>query len=284
MYNIVEVNRSLLKSSGDLEISVSCFHSKEIQINSPLVIFAHGFKGFKDWGGFPFMMERFAEAGFVAVSFDFSHNGTSHQTPQDFTRLDLFSENTHSKELEDLGTVIDHFYTNADKYNIDKNRIALIGHSRGGAAVILKAASDRRIKALVTLASVADVNRYTEKQRELWRKNGYIDIPNARTNQLMRMNVSFLDDIESYTEKLDIKKAVSKLNIPWLIIHGKEDLAVKVSDAEALYSSADNQRTELVIIGGTGHTFGVEHPFKGTTKAFDKVIKNSVSFLNEHLK
>jgi len=283
MYNIVTANQITLTSPKNFDIPVSCFQSKEKQSDYPLLIFAHGFKGFKDWGGFPYMMNKFAEAGFFAVSFDFSHNGTSHQTPQDFTRLDLFAENTHSKELEDLGAVIDHFYSNADKYKIDKSRIALMGHSRGGAAVILKAASDKRIKALVTLASVADVNRYTEKQRELWRKNGYIDIPNARTNQLMRMNVSFLDDIESNAEKLDIKKAISKLNIPCLIIHGKEDLAVKVTDAEALYSNADKEKTELVIIDGTGHTFGVEHPFKGTTGPFDEAIERSAAFFKKNL-
>lgn len=283
MYNIVKVDRFLLTSPGNLEISVSCFRSIEDQLNSPLIIFAHGFKGFKDWGGFPYMMNKFAEAGFVAVSFDFSHNGTAADTPMDFTKLDLFANNSHSIELEDLGTVIDHFYSNADKYKIDKSRIALIGHSRGGAAVILKSASDKRVKALVTLASVADVNRYTEKQREQWRKKGYIEIPNTRTNQMMRMNVSFLNDIENNTEKLDIKKAVSKLKIPYLIIHGKEDLAVKVTDAEALYSIADKDMTELVIIDGTGHTFGVEHPFKGTTGAFDEVIKNTISFMKDHL-
>jgi uncharacterized protein len=273
----------VLRSPSHFDITVSCYISSETQAGLPLVIFAHGFKGFKDWGGFPYMMNKFADAGFFAVSFNFSFNGTSAATPMDFSRLDLFAQNTHSIELDDLGTVIDHFFANASGYGIDKNRIALIGHSRGGAAVILKAASDKRVKALVTLASVANVNRFTPEQKKKWREKGFIEIPNMRTNQMMRMNVSFLDDIESNTEKLDIKKAVSKLNIPYLIIHGKEDLAVKVSDAEALYSSADKNRTELVIIDGTGHTFGVEHPFKGTTRAFDEVIKNSISFLKDRL-
>lgn len=284
MYNIVAANQITLTSPKKFEIPVSCFQSKEKQSDSPLLIFAHGFKGFKDWGGFPYMMNKFAEAGFAAVSFDFSHNGTSAAVPQEFSRLDLFAENTHSIELEDLGAVIGHFYSNADRYNIDKNRIALIGHSRGGGAVILKAASDKRIKAVVTLASVADVNRYTPEQKKKWRENGYIEIPNARTNQLMRMNVSFLDDIESNIDLLDIKAAAAKLRIPFLIIHGREDLAVKVSDAEALYNSADNGKTKLVIIENTGHTFGVEHPFKGTTKAFDEMINISISFLKDHLK
>lgn len=248
-----------------------------------LVIFAHGFKGFKDWGGFPFMMKNIAEAGFTAVSFNFTHNGVAKESPMDFSRLDLFAENTHSKELEDLEAVINYFYDNAEKYNIDKEKIALIGHSRGGGAVILTAAEDNRIKALVTLASVATVNRYTEEQKKRWREKGFIEMPNARTGQLMRMNKTFLDDIEQNRERLDIIKAMSRIKIPTLIIHGKEDLAVKSSDAEKLYLSSNKETTSLYIIERTGHTFGVEHPFKGTTKAFDEAISTAVSFLNKNL-
>lgn len=134
--------------------------------NGRLVIFAHGFKGFKDWGGFPYMMEKITEAGFTTVSFNFTHNGIAGENPVDFTRLDLFAENTHTKELEDLKTVINYFYKNAAEYTIDKEKIALICDSRGGGAVILSAADDNRVKALVTLASVATVNRYTEEQKK----------------------------------------------------------------------------------------------------------------------
>jgi len=249
----------------------------------PCIVFAHGFKGFKDWGGFPYMLEKLADAGYVAVSFNFSHNGVAADQPMDFTRLDLFAENTHSKELTDLHTIIDYIYSNAESYNIDKNRIALIGHSRGGAAVIIGASDDDRIKALVTLASVGDVNRYTPDQIKRWREKGYIEIPNTRTNQMMRMNSEFLDDIEQNSDRLNIEKAFSRLKIPALIVHGKEDLAVKYTDAEKLYAASDKSKTELYIIENTGHTFGIEHPFKGTTKAFDTVIEKMKEFLETNL-
>ena len=32
----------------------------------PLVIFVHGFKGFKDWGGFPYMTDKLAEAMYLS--------------------------------------------------------------------------------------------------------------------------------------------------------------------------------------------------------------------------
>lgn len=267
-------------------IDISIYGNRE-NLNSavrmPCIIFAHGFKGFKDWGGFPYMLEKLAESGYTAVSFNFSHNGVSADKPMDFTRLDMFAENTHSKELEDLRIVIDYIYSIADELGVDKKRIALIGHSRGGAAVIIAASEDDRIKALVTLASVGDVNRYTPEQIKRWREKGFIEIPNTRTNQMMRMNSGFLDDIEQNSDRLNIEKAFSRLKIPTLIIHGKEDLAVKYTDAEKLYAASDKSKTELYIIGNTGHTFGIEHPFKGTTKAFDNVIEKMKEFLKSVL-
>lgn len=264
-------------------ISPQIFAPKTESIHLPLIIFVHGFKGFKDWGGFPYMMEKFAEAGFAAVSFNLTHNGVANENPTEFTRLDLFAENTHTKELNDVEAVINYFYNNAADYNIDKNKIALVGHSRGGGAAILTASHDKRIKALVTLASIAAVDRYTAEQKKRWREKGFIEMPNARTGQLMRMNKTFLDDIEENSERLNILEAAKKIHIPWLIIHGKEDLAVKASDAEKLYGNADKTGTTLNIIESTGHTFGVEHPFKGTTKAFDEAIDASISFLNKIL-
>jgi pimeloyl-ACP methyl ester carboxylesterase len=98
------------------------------------------------------------------------------------------------------------------------------------------------------------------------------------------MNKTFLDDIEQNSERLNITNAISSLKIPALIIHGREDLAVKYTDALELYENSDKELTELYIIENTGHTFGTEHPFKGTTKAFEEVIEKTTEFLSKNLK
>ena len=136
---------------------------------------------------------------------------------------------------------------------------------------------------MVTLASIAKFDRYTGEQKKRWREKGYIEIPNTRTNQMMRMNAELLNDIEENSGRLNILNAAAGLKKPYLIIHGKEDLAVKYTDAENIYSSSDPSLTELNIIENTGHTFGVEHPFKGSTKAFDEAIKLTTEFFAENL-
>ncbi|HEY3251765.1 MAG TPA: alpha/beta fold hydrolase [Ignavibacteria bacterium] len=271
----------LIPIDNNANISADFYNSNEDA--APLIIFVHGFKGFKDWGGFPFLLEKLSTSGYSAVSFNFSFNGVSKENPTEFTRLDLFAQNTFSRELKELGLVIDHFYSKSNHYRIDKNRIALIGHSRGGGISILKASSDKRIKFLVTLSSVSGFDRYSDKLKQQWKKHGYIEVENARTKQMMRMNVSMLEDIEKNRDRLDIVSAISRLKIPVLLVHGREDLAVKHTEAEELYNNSDKKLTELFLVENTGHTFGVVHPFEGTTKPFETVIEKIKRFLKAHL-
>jgi hypothetical protein len=56
----------------------------------PVVIFAHGFKGFKDWGAHDMIARYFAKNGFRYIKFNFSHNGTTADDPTEFTDLMAF--------------------------------------------------------------------------------------------------------------------------------------------------------------------------------------------------
>ena len=119
-----------------------------------VVIFSHGFKGFKDWGPFNNMAKSFADAGFFFIKFNFSYNGTSLSNPTEFVDLNSFGNNNFSIELDDLNNVLNWIISNTD-FNqlINKNRINLFGHSRGGGISILKANEDIRINKVVSWAS-----------------------------------------------------------------------------------------------------------------------------------
>lgn len=249
--------------------------------NLPLVIFVHGFKGFKDWGGFPYMLEKLAEEDIFAAGFNFSYNGVGEKEDElvHFTRLELFAKNTFSRELDDLGSIIDFFDENRDKYNYDFNTLTLIGHSRGGGCVILKTSQDKRVKKLITLAAVSYYDRYTDRKKNEWKEKGYIEEPNSRTGQVMRMNLSLLEDIENNKERLDIQAAMKRIDVPVLILHGEQDLSVDYSHADMLYKASNKDKTKYELIEKTGHTFGIMHPFEGTTKAFEDVITKSIEFI-----
>jgi len=269
-----------IKSKNGNIINIDLRYSKSAKDKLPLLIFCHGFKGFKDWGCFPYMLDKIANENIFTVSFNFSLNGVNNEkaNPIDFERLDDFARNTFSEELDDLGCVIDFLENEKDNYNYDFGTLILAGHSRGGGIAILKAAEEKRVKKLVTLASVAEFNRYGEETKRMWRERGYIEAMNTRTKQKMRMNVSLLEDIENNYSRLNITEAMKNTDIPTLIIHGTEDLAVDKSEAETLYGLCKKDKAKLIILENTGHTFGAVHPFAGTTPHLENVIDEIITF------
>src|SRR5262245_27975116 len=104
------------------------------------VFVVHGFKGFKDWGHFPYSCERLAGAGFAVVSFNFSGSGIGDGLLE-FTESDKFRENTLSLEVADLLLVMDDAMTRAETEGRTAP-VSILAHSRG--AVSALAAASRR--------------------------------------------------------------------------------------------------------------------------------------------
>jgi dienelactone hydrolase len=249
----------------------------------PVLLFLHGFKGFKDWGPFPIVCERFAEQQFVAISFNFSHNGVADQL-MEFTELDRFAHNTVSLELQEVHEVLAallHGELPIDPNEFDPDRIGIVGHSRGAALGILSGAHYHDIKAVSAWAPVSRFDRFTPRQKEKWKQDGFLEVMNARTGQRMKMNSAFIDDLEKHREKLDIPQAAHRMTTAGKklqIISASEDLTAPPKEAHEIHTSAGTTNLELRIIERTGHTFGVEHPFKGMTPAFDRAMALTIDF------
>jgi dienelactone hydrolase len=260
-------------------ISVDLFYN-ETKTSKPLVIFIHGFKGFKDWGHFNLMANTFSEAGFVFVKFNFSYNGTTPQNPTEFDDLEAFGNNNYTIELNDLEKIIDWVLNyQAINLEINKEKIYLIGHSRGGGIALLKGSEDKRIKKIVTWAAVSDfINRNKQSTINAWREMGVVHTLNGRTKQQMPLYYQFYENLMANKERLNIIKATSKLNIPLCIIHGTADEAVSYTDAKEIHKA--NKNSELYLVEGAGHTFDVKHPFEGETlpKNAQFVIDKTISF------
>ena len=233
---------------------------------APLVILAHGFKGFKDWGTHNLLANYFAENGFRFLKFNFSHNGTTPDNPVDFVDLIAFADNTFSIELEDLGTVID-FACNGPSMP-RANGVYLIGHSMGGGISIIKAAEDKRVKKLVTLGSVASFRNLWPKQaEEQWRLQGIMYMYNSRTKQQMPIKSTLLDDLEKNSARLDIVAKAIAVTSPWLIVHGDADATVNVSHANDLKKA--QPAAELIIVKDGDHTLGATHPYAADSLPVD---------------
>jgi pimeloyl-ACP methyl ester carboxylesterase len=247
----------------------------------PAVLIVHGFKGFKDWGMFPPLADRLAQAGFTAVSFNMSGSGVD--DAGEFAWPERFGHNTFSAELADIGAVLDALAAGR-LATAPPTRIGLVGHSRGGGIGILAAARDARIRALVTWAAISTVDRWPdESERARWRSAGKLEVLNARTGQVLPLYTDALDDVEHNRATLDIAAAAAGLSVPWLIFHGSVDPTVAFAEAERLARAAGPGRASLVPVAGAGHTFGATHPWRGSTAELDLVMKDTVAWLGRHL-
>jgi uncharacterized protein len=272
---------TFLTSEGE-KLNITTYLNKSFFSGNTLV-FIHGFKGFKDWGFVPYLGNYLSDKGFFVITFNFSHNGIG-DNKNEFTELDKFAKNTFSREIKELDELISAFRNGFFEGIETNSKIGLIGHSRGGAIALLTASKRKDISAMATWAAIAKLDRYSTRQKEEWRKKGFFEVINTRTNQMMRLDVKLLNDIEENSSgSLNIPDALQKINCPLLIAHGNLDMAVPIKEAEQLYEWSQKSNTEFFKIYGTGHTFDIVHPFAGTSEKFEKLLEKSTKFFNQHL-
>ncbi|MBF9255428.1 alpha/beta fold hydrolase [Pontibacter sp. 172403-2] len=230
----------------------------------PVVIFTHGFKGFKDWGHFNLLARYFAEQGFVFVKFNFSYNGTTVADDSDVHDLEAFGHNNFSLELDDLEALIDLLHDAQgplQQQELNLNNLYLIGHSRGGGAVILKAAEDPRIKAVATWAGVSDYDqRWAPEVMAQWQREGVQWVANSRTGQQMPLYYQLAENFEQNKNRLSIPQVLTNMQQPLLILHGEQDETVPLQAAHDLKRHKPD--AELHLLPQANHSFGGKHPFE----------------------
>lgn len=248
----------------------------------PLVVFVHGFKGYKDYGCWELVAREFVEAGFAFIKFNFSHNGTTLQNPLAFDDLEAFGNNNFSRELDDLGTVLDGALSGEQlhTFSIDPAQVNLIGHSRGGATALLKAHEDERVKRVVSWAGVGSLDNYIRADDvDRWREKGVVYVENSRTKQQMPLYFQLYEDFVAHTDRLDLDGALRGLNQPYLVVHGTADPVVPYSAALHLYENSPNSELETII--GADHGFGGTNPWPGAELPDDLalVVKKTAAYL-----
>ena len=247
-----------------------------------IAIFAHGYKGFKDFGVWSIIGDEFARNGIVFVRFNFSHNGVTPETPVDFSDLEAFGRNNFSKEIYDFSKVIDFIYAKAENNPTwDQDDISIIGHSRGGGMAILTAGENAKVKKLITWAAIESTGLRMPKGEELeyWRKKGVAYVTNGRTGQEMPHYIQFYEDYEQNKERFSIQNSVENLKIPIMIFHGDNDESVDVNAARLLDDWAKN--SQLEIIEGSDHSFGSKHPWSSNKlpEAMQIAVNKSIDFI-----
>jgi uncharacterized protein len=279
----MQIKRNIIvKSNHHNKPIVTDLFYKKTYFKKPIVIFCHGYKGYKDWGAWNIAAEEFSKANLFFIKFNFSHNGGTVKQPIDFPDLEAFGNNNFIIELNDLEDVIEWITNNPDfEDEIDIENITLIGHSRGGGIVTIKAAENNKVSRVITWAGVSDYGARFPNGEKLvqWKKQEIAYILNTRTQQKMPHLYKFYQNFKENEVRLTIKNAVVNLNIPYLIIHGENDEVVLPTEAKNLHSW--NPKSELIIIDNMNHPLGCTQPWSDSIMPvhLEKVVTKSLKFI-----
>ena len=217
------------------------FHEGE-KGSKNIVVLGHGVTGNKDRPFVVALGEGLAAAGIPVLRFSFSGNGTSEGN---------FTDSTISKEVDDLGAVLDH---------LNEYTVCYVGHSMGGAVGVLRASEDKRIQLLVSLAGMVHTKAFAQREfGDVTPDEGFMwDEPDCPLSQ------AYVDDLTQINTVVDLSPQIT---IPWLLVHGDEDDIVPIKDSHDILAKANSQ-TQLITLEGANHVFSDEY----TPVMVEKVI------------
>ena len=249
-----------------------------------LVLIAPGFLGFKDWGFFPFLAERLCFAGFATLAFNHALCGVR-ENLLEITDAQAFSKNSTSQELKDWDLVLDSVLLgqlpHAEKIRI--NRFGIVGHSRGGSYGILMAARVPQIQSVVAWGAIQTFQRYDAESQRQWRTAGAWEAAQDRSGKKLFLGLQALDALERNDDRLDMLRAIRRVTVPVLFVHGRDDKRVKLAEAQALWKCANPYLSRLHIIESAGHTFRTQHPFDKPSEPLLEAVNETVRWFQRTL-
>jgi pimeloyl-ACP methyl ester carboxylesterase len=225
------------------------------------VLLAHGFKGYKDYGFFPVLAEHLASVGCLVHRFNFSHSGMT-DAIETFERPELFERDSYDRQVTDLDAVID-AVADGTLDGADAP-LVLLGHSRGGVAVLLavgRRGRDGRPQParVVSLSAPATCNPFTDEQAEMLLAEGALPSPSSRTGQALMVGRQFLQEQIDDPDGHDLLGLVKQIDAPVLVVHGAEDLTVPAVSADAISLAAPHATGPIKVEGGD-HVFNTPNP------------------------
>lgn len=197
-------------------------------------IFAHCFTCNSDLGVVRHISRALTQDGIAVLRFDFTGLGKSEGE---------FADSNFSGNVQDLVSVSDYLSKNY------KAPTLLIGHSLGGAAVLMATKFLKNIKAIVTIGAPSEPAHVTHlfaNQEDLIKEKGEAEVHIG--GRPFKIQQQFIEDLKE-NKLLDHVKA---MRIPYLILHSPQDTIVGISNAKALYVNAFHPKS-FISLDGADH-------------------------------
>ncbi len=192
-------------------------------------LFAHCFTCSKDGHAAVRISRRLAARGFAVLRFDFTGLGGS---GGDFANTD-FSSNIADLEAAAAWLAETH-----------EAPSLLVGHSLGGAAVLVAAGRIESVRAVAALAAPADADHVLKSfEGDVSRieSDGEADVTLA--GRKFRIRKDFLEDVADHS----LEEAVRELHKPVLIAHSPTDETVGIENASRLFRAARHPKSYVSL-------------------------------------
>lgn len=212
------VNKKGLKLQAYLELPAN-------QRPNYYAVFAHCFSCNSTFGAVKNITRELTKHGFGIVRFDFTGLGKSEGE---------FADSHFSANVDDLIAVSDFMEENYEAPSL------LIGHSLGGAAVIVAASQLEAIKAVATIGAPATVEHVTQHfshRLDEVKTKGEVEVNIG--GRPFKINQEFVEDFS----KTDLPSITEKLRKPILILHSPLDAIVNIENAQQLYLKAKHPKS-----------------------------------------
>lgn len=197
-------------------------------------LFAHCFTCTKDILAATRIAESLTGEGIGVLRFDFTGLGGSDGE---------FANTNFSSNVGDLVAAADHMRENLAAPQI------LIGHSLGGAAVLMAAGKITEIRAVATIAAPADPSHVAHTFQSFVEEIETVGTADVLLGgRPFAIQKQFIEDIRS--QNLDV--AVAELKKALLILHAPGDQTVGIENAGELFAAAKHPKS-FVTLDGADH-------------------------------
>lgn len=194
-------------------------------------MFAHCFTCSKNLMAVTNVSRALTSKGIAVLRFDFTGLGESQGD---------FADTNFSSNVQDLILAAEHLKSEYEAPKI------LVGHSLGGAAVLIAASKLESIEAVATVGAPADpphVKHLFESSLEEIEATGKARV--SLSGRPFTIKKQFIDDLEHYERS----QAIKELKKPLLILHSPQDEIVDISNAEKIYLAAVHPKSYISLDG-----------------------------------
>ena len=197
-------------------------------------LLAHCFTCSKDLKGLGNLSRGLTAEGIAVLRFDFTGLGESEGD---------FSDTHLSSNVDDLVQAAEHLEAHYEAASL------LVGHSLGGAAVLLAASRINNVKAVATVGAPADPDHVTahfQKDMDAIQRDGGAEVQIG--GRPFTIKKEFVDDLSAHHPESQL----AELRKPLLVMHSPQDVIVGVDNARRIYGSAHHPKS-FVSLDGADH-------------------------------